>query len=173
MTTTLPNLGFEYASLISKTLTTLHKRPELLVNKSITNLMTSELFKSLTSAMSAKPSENKLPKLKKRQLGVKKVIEFLQTHACDLPDIQTLCRVACLSERTLQYGFMETLGITPIHYLRVVRLNGAKHALQFADPKQTKVVDIATNWGFVELGRFAKEYRQLFCELPSHTLNHF
>ncbi len=172
MTTTLPKLGFEYAHLVAQTLAVLHKRPELVDNQSITNLMTSELFKALLAALSVDKVDSKLPKLKKRQVGVNNVIEYLQVHACELPDIQTLCRVANLSERSLQYGFMEALGITPIQYLRVVRLNGAKRTLQLANSKQSKVADIATDWGFLELGRFAKEYKQLFCELPSHTLNH-
>lgn len=173
MTQTLPTLASQYAQLVANTLEVLSIRPELLSNSTLTNLMTSQLFKALIDALSVFSLNDKLPKLKKRQQGVNKVIEYLQVHACDLPDIQTLCRQANLSERTLQYGFMETLGITPIQYLRLLRLNGTKQALQAANPKLTRVVDIATDWGFVELGRFAKEYKQLFCELPSQTLNNF
>jgi AraC family ethanolamine operon transcriptional activator len=31
-------------------------------------------------------------------------------------------------------------------------------------------MDIALRWGFLEFGRFAREYSRLFKELPSHTL---
>ena len=161
-----------YSELIARSLTLLGRRPELFDKADVLRLMSGQILQAVIAALSEQDfTQVTLPKLKKRQLGVNKVIEFLQVHARDLPDIQTLCAIANLSERSLQYGFMEALGITPIQYLRMIRLNGAKGDLQSADDKQSKVVDIATNWGFVELGRFAKEYKTLFCELPSQTLS--
>jgi AraC family ethanolamine operon transcriptional activator len=62
------------------------------------------------------------------------------------------------------------LGITPIRYLRLVRLNRVKQELLIASPETVKIMDVALKWGFLELGRFAGEYRQLFQELPSETL---
>ena len=53
----------------------------------------------------------------------------------------------------------------------MVRLNGVKRDLALAHPKKDRIVDIALSWGFIELGRFAGEYRRLFQELPSVTLN--
>jgi AraC family ethanolamine operon transcriptional activator len=50
------------------------------------------------------------------------------------------------------------------------RLNGVRKDLLISVPKKDKVVDIALNWGFIELGRFSGEYRLLFKELPSQTL---
>ena len=82
-----------------------------------------------------------------------------------------MCQIANLSERSLQYGFKEYLGITPVRYLRLLRLNRVRRDLLISDPKEDRVVDVALNWGFVELGRFAGEYRKLFQELPSSTLN--
>lgn len=105
-----------------------------------------------------------------RNTGVKNVVEFLHHYAAEVPTISELCKIAKLSERNLQYAFKEYLGITPVRYLRLVRLNGVKRDLLHTAPEETRVVDIAMNWGFVELGRFAKEYRQLFHELPSETL---
>ena len=106
----------------------------------------------------------------KRISGVKRVIEYLHVHAKELPDIQTLCFIAGLSERSLQYGFLEYIALTPIQYLRLVRLNGARFDLLAACQTKRKVSDIALKWGFLEFGRFSKEYKQLFMELPSHTL---
>lgn len=106
----------------------------------------------------------------RRIKGVRRVIDFLHSYASKLPTIPELCDIAQLSERNLQYGFREYLGITPIRYLRLVRLNGVRRELLIASPEAVKVMDVALNWGFVELGRFAGEYRQLFQELPSETL---
>ena len=57
-----------------------------------------------------------------------------------------------------------------IQYLRVLRLNGARLDFLSNINSRTKVSDIALTWGFLEFGRFANNYRQLFQERPSVTL---
>lgn len=102
---------------------------------------------------------------------MRRVIDYLHCYCNDVPTIPELCQIADLSERSLQYGFKEYLGVTPIRYLRLLRLNNVRRELLISHPKQNRVVDVALNWGFIELGRFSGEYRQLFQELPSTTLN--
>ena len=46
----------------------------------------------------------------------------------------------------------------------------ARRALSRANPVTTTVTDIATEFGFWELGRFSVEYRALFGEPPSASL---
>ena len=50
------------------------------------------------------------------------------------------------------------------------RLSQARRALLSADVSFTTVTEVATLFGFVELGRFSDEYRKLFGESPSQTL---
>ena len=74
-----------------------------------------------------------------------------------------------VSARTLARAFREIHATTPLRYLHGLRLAEARTALESADPATT-VTEIATRFGFRELGRFAAEYRATFGEPPSQTL---
>jgi AraC-like DNA-binding protein len=63
--------------------------------------------------------------------------------------------------------------MSPAKYLKRYRMTQARLDLLEADPVAATVTQIATAWGFWELGRFAVEYRRLFGESPSETLKTF
>jgi transcriptional regulator GlxA family with amidase domain len=85
-------------------------------------------------------------------------------------DIATLCRALAVSERTLRKAFQKTRGLPPCRRLRMLRLLGARRVLLSAHGRCVTVTEIATSFGFVELGRFSVEYRKTFGESPSETL---
>lgn len=150
----------------------LQKNPRLFHYPSISKLLSDTVMKLVLNVLTPTLEKNeRLKPFSNRKRGVRRVVEFLDANARQLPTIAELCEVANLSERSLQYGFREMLGVTPIQYLRVVRLNGAHRDLTHADyQSHAKVVDIALKWGFLELGRFAKEYHRFYNQLPSQTL---
>jgi AraC-like DNA-binding protein len=81
-----------------------------------------------------------------------------------------LCSVAGASARTLLACCQEHVGMGPIRYLWLRRMHLARRALQMADPATSTVTEIATDYGFWELGRFSVAYRELFGETPSASL---
>jgi transcriptional regulator GlxA family with amidase domain len=85
--------------------------------------------------------------------------------------ISALCVALAVSERTLRKAFHAIHGLPPCRHLRMLRLSRARRALLGANCELTTVTEIATNFGFVELGRFSVEYRKLFGESPSQTLS--
>jgi AraC-like DNA-binding protein len=64
----------------------------------------------------------------------------------------------------------EHLGMGPKRYLMLRHLHLARQALREAAPDANTVTDIATRFGFWQLGRFSIKYRALFGEAPSATL---
>jgi AraC family ethanolamine operon transcriptional activator len=101
---------------------------------------------------------------------VRRIEEYLDAHRGEAPSIPTLCSVAGVSERTLEYAFRELIGVTPVRYLKLRRLNLVRRALRAPEAGASSVTEIALRAGFYDLGRFAGEYRALFGELPSQTL---
>ena len=85
-------------------------------------------------------------------------------------NISDLCEVLAVSERTLRKAFHNIHGLPPCRHLRMQRLSQARRALLSADVSFTTVTEVATLFGFVKLGRFSVEYRKLFGESPSQTL---
>ena len=95
--------------------------------------------------------------------------QFLDYHLDEPVTVTQLCEITNVSRRTLQYSFESILGVSPIQYLRISRLNGVRRSLVQAKDGQA-VSDIAAQWGFWHLSQFAKDYKQLFGETPSKTL---
>ncbi|WP_169798711.1 AraC family transcriptional regulator [Falsihalocynthiibacter arcticus] len=86
------------------------------------------------------------------------------------PGIVDLCAAVGVSARTLQYAFRDYVGMSPVTYLRLWRLNRAHAALLEADTRSTSVTEVAMQFNFGHLGRFSGDYNRLFGEVPSITL---
>jgi AraC-like DNA-binding protein len=83
----------------------------------------------------------------------------------------TLAKQCHVSVRTLQEGFRRHLGMSPMAYLRVVRLRRAHRDLRSANPSHSSVTSIAHRWGFTHLGRFAAAHKTMFGESPLKALH--
>ena len=100
---------------------------------------------------------------------VDEVVDFMRAHADEHLRPEDLARVACLSVRALQVSFRRELGTTPSELLREIRLDRVRAALGSGAADLTVGV-VALRWGFAHLGRFSRQYRSRFGELPSETL---
>ncbi|RRV10533.1 helix-turn-helix domain-containing protein [Pseudomonas sp. v388] len=83
--------------------------------------------------------------------------------------LHTMCHGARVSLRILQYAFREVLGVTPLKWLRIARLNAVHRDLIRLRP--SGITDSALAHSFTHLGRFSVEYRSIFCESPRETLH--
>lgn len=108
-----------------------------------------------------------LAALNKRRI-VAKARAYMQQQPDAVLAVPDLCKAIGASRRALQYAFEEVLQVSPVTYLRVMRLNRVREDLQAA--QASSVGDVAARWGFWHLSRFAAEYKALFAELPSMTL---
>jgi AraC family transcriptional regulator, ethanolamine operon transcriptional activator len=94
---------------------------------------------------------------------------LLRQNILEPPTIHALCTALAASERTLHQAFRQHLNATPKAYVKTLRLNAARHDLMKGGDS-TRVTDVALDWGFQHFGWFSQDYRRLFDESPSHTL---
>jgi len=109
----------------------------------------------------------------RRVLGVvSRAKEFIDAalEAGSVPCMAEICQYTRVSERTLQYSFLQHLGMSPTTYLRTVRLGRVYDALRRPAHAGITVTSAAVRWGFLHLGAFARDYHRMFHERPSETL---
>lgn len=82
--------------------------------------------------------------------------------------IAGLAQAAGVGVRQLQKLFHDHFDMSPLEYLRNIRLDGVRSEI-LSGNEDSAVSDIAFRWGFSHLGRFAQHYRHKFGESPSQT----
>ena len=103
---------------------------------------------------------------------VKEAVDLMRCYPESVWTTAELAHAMGVSARALQKAFAKSGELPPMTYLRHLRLHRVRDEL--ADASRTRssaaVTTVASRWGFVHLGRFAQQYRQLFGEPPSQTL---
>lgn len=100
---------------------------------------------------------------------VRKAISYLRQGIGRKISMADLARRCGVAERTLNKHFFAFLGLSPLRYLRRLRLVAVRDRL-LADATGISVTEIARTYGFTHFGRFSAQYRRCFGEAPSATL---
>ncbi len=131
------------------------------------NLLLSQLLfaqpNNYTDLLCKQPTSGVLP------YHVKKARDHIHAHAHENITLEALTSQAGCGYRALQLSFNNAFGLSPMAYLKKVRLNHIRDTFLTADDSTT-IADVAKKWGFIHLGRFAQAYKLQFGELPSETL---
>ena len=103
--------------------------------------------------------------------AVHRAIDYIERHLAEPITLAQLASHAGVSVRSIQSGFREDLGTTPVAYIRDRRLDKVRSTLIDAEPGAAVTIgSVATRWGFANPGSFAVRYRGRFGESPSETL---
>lgn len=108
----------------------------------------------------------------RRVAAVRLCEEYVRCNIDSNPTLYDLSRISGLRLRSLINAFQAVTGASPMAYLKRQRLNGVRQVLLVADKSQTRIIDVAANWGFWHMGHFTSDYRAMFGETPSETLLH-
>jgi len=145
------------------------KAPEIIANPDAARGLEQVLIEAMVACLAH--SEDRENGLAQGQHAIvmrrfRRVVEENPEQPLYIPEI---CKAIRVAGRTLRMCCQEHLGMGPKRYLLLRRMHLARRALRQA-PDAASVTDIATRYGFWQLGRFAVEYQSLFGESPSATL---
>ncbi|WP_299681031.1 AraC family transcriptional regulator [uncultured Roseobacter sp.] len=100
---------------------------------------------------------------------IKRAIEFVQTEYHRDLRLDDIAVASGLHPRSLQSAFRSSFAVSPMDYLKTVRLNAARYRLCRRRNRES-VTDVAFGCGFSHLGRFSRDYRARFGHAPSETV---
>jgi AraC family ethanolamine operon transcriptional activator len=142
--------------------------PRILANSAISNIALA------VSLSRGDHYGDNMPKLQQRRDRIVQLaIDYMRKNACEEIGILDVCAATHVSRRTLQYCFEERLNISPLQYLKALRLNQARRQLkhlmelQVTHEHQNTIASVAALCGFNHASRFASDYKRMFGELPS------
>ena len=102
--------------------------------------------------------------------AIRTAVDVIEAEAHLPLTLSSIAARSQVSVRSLQQGFKRHLGMSPMSYLREVRLRRAHQTLIESDPSTVTVASVAYDWGFTNLGRFAAAHAARYREPPAKTL---
>jgi AraC family ethanolamine operon transcriptional activator len=120
--------------------------------------------------VSMKPPRHQKPCLIRQRRLIKKAEGYIAYLEEQPLRIGHMCRAINASERTLRDAFYNVNNMQPLEYLKALRLNEIYRLLCDAHPDDILIKQAAISNGFHHYGQFSGDYRRLFGELPSETL---
>jgi AraC family ethanolamine operon transcriptional activator len=145
-------------------------RPEQLISSELRRAVRDDVLHVVTAMLPRSEADERAPLLGTRCRIADRARAYVHDRVDQALTIADVCKAIGVCRRSLQYSFNDVYGITPVKYLKIVRLNGARRDLRDAESGLEAVQDVAAKWGFWHLSHFAEDYRRLFLETPSQTL---
>jgi AraC family ethanolamine operon transcriptional activator len=97
--------------------------------------------------------------------------DYLHAYPDRTMRLSDLCQLTGHSARSISHACQTVMNTSPMRYLKQLRLNQARILLREGSRDRTTVSECAHFAGFSHLGRFSADYRRMFGESPSQTLD--
>ena len=145
-------------------------KPDTLAQKEVAHALEQDVLNALVSCLTAPVVRRDSGGRQRRAEIMARFEDVLAKHCYQHPPMREVYEAVGVSERVLRICCAQFLRLSPLNYKRLRRLNLARSALRRAEPATVTVAEVARQYGFTELGRFAVAYRAVFGETPSSTL---
>lgn len=159
-----------FQAIFDKYFESVEENPELIHMENFQVCLEEEMLSALIATLFSKQDAEKAYVPSKSNPIWEKLENYMETHKYKAIRVSELSQMLEISERSLYRLFIERFDISPKAYLNKLRLNGVRLDITKSSNDETKISHIANKWGFWHMGQFAADYKQLFGELPSKTL---
>jgi AraC-like DNA-binding protein len=99
---------------------------------------------------------------------IRDALDFMRANLHQPLTLSDVAAAAGISVRSLQYGFRRFRNVSPLAYLREIRLEAVQAELS-SPLNALSIRDVALKWGFAHMGHFAARYRETYGVTPSET----
>jgi AraC-like DNA-binding protein len=144
--------------------------PEALVGGEAAHGLEQQLIHALVECLSAGSANEGTSAMQQHRDIAVRLDGLLHTQPETNPRMAEICAALGVSDRVLRRCCEEQLGMSPISYLRLHRMQQVHRALWNGNRDTVSVSEITRRYGFRDPGRFAAGYRALYGELPAATL---
>jgi AraC-like DNA-binding protein len=120
----------------------------------------------VADAAAALPANDKRMR---RRLAIERAREYIRGHLADRIRLADLCVHAQLRARSLEYGFQELARLSPVGYVRMLRLGEVRRLLLDGAAQTRNISAIALDSGFSHVSQFVVDYKRVYGETPSTT----
>lgn len=134
----------------------------LRIQEHYTRIIASKLLTQLESNLSR---ELPMP----QAASFERLVQYIEDNLKQDITAEQLAASAQISVRSLYSMFERNAGCTPKQFIRERKLARVQQCLSDPSCHVRSVTEIALDYGFLHLGRFAESYRNNFGELPSDT----
>jgi AraC-like DNA-binding protein len=138
------------------------------VGRLIQNIGVSPMLTCMTDADDL--SRNGLTQLERHEIIIRRFQAIVEDNLDCRLRMTEVSRQIGVSSRTLRQAFLQRLGVSPRQYFLRRRMDSAYQVLRAGN---CTVTEVATKFGFWELGRFSRTYRKIYGESPSATLKSY
>jgi AraC-like DNA-binding protein len=172
----IDSIGKKYAcdnslffNSVKKLLDTIINNRDILNNLQELELLQEELMDKIIENFSNKKAE--VYKLTKGEEVGFLMRDYLYKNLDEKLSMSDLAENFDISWKTMQNSFKSIFSLTPKRFVQILRFNMVYRDLTNATEKSKTVTEIAKRWGFEHLGRFSKNYYDIFQEYPIETLS--
>ncbi len=147
------------------------QHPEALARADVRTSLRDQLLLGLTGfeEQDLTPHQTRGARARQR-LAVERALQYIREKLSEPLRLSELCSHAHVQARALEYGFREITGLSPIAYIKSLRLKSVRMTLLLGRATGRSISEIALDHGFWHLSQFAVDYRKFFGESPSMTL---